>query len=445
MKIEIFNGNWTLNDVRNNPNKIFVFGDNNARIGKGGQAIIRDLPNVMGIRTKKGPSTKSAAYYKDSEFEQNSKNILEDILEIKKEAMDGMTIVFSNGGYGTGLSSLKNKAPKTFEYLCQQLKDHFNFNNETGKNWYKVPGYQEITSGTYISFDGDPDKKYFILKPTNNSYFKPEYLEDNLNTNFDLIKNGKKVAFSSNLKFESGQIIIFTFNGIKDYLVCSVIDSYDVELVRKDYQWYSFEGYDKSFSIAGPETLINYKYQTHFQFICTLDTSGKMVFKDDIFTDKKKTSSSEHKPTIKEEELRSLDNVQTIYVDEIKEDEVEVVEVNIEEIQKKQDNNTMSDKTVSNEELLEVLKRIEFKLDNKKKGFKNTFRKRTLEELLTKKFGEFFDLKKIDDTRYQLRVVGRFDSSTSNKSIDAYYYVLFNEGIFRNSIDVLLRSNIPMF
>ena len=160
---------------------------------------------------------------------------------------------------------------------------------------------------------------------------------------------------------------------------------------------------------------------------------------------KKKTSSSEHKPTIKEEELRSLDNVQTIYVDEIKEDEVEVVEVNIEEIQKKQDNNTMSDKTVSNEELLEVLKRIEFKLDNKKKGFKNTFRKRTLEELLTKKFGEFFDLKKIDDTRYQLRVVGRFDSSTSNKSIDAYYYVLFNEGIFRNSIDVLLRSNIPMF
>jgi hypothetical protein len=58
-------------------------------------------------------------------------------------------------------------------------------------------------------------------------------------------------------------IIIFTFNGIKDYLVCSVIDSYDVELVRKDYQWYSFEGYDKSFSIAGPETLINYKYQYH--------------------------------------------------------------------------------------------------------------------------------------------------------------------------------------
>ena len=64
MKIEIFKGDWTINDVKKNPNKLFIFGDNNARLGKGGQAIIRDLPNVMGIRTKKGPSRKAAAYYK---------------------------------------------------------------------------------------------------------------------------------------------------------------------------------------------------------------------------------------------------------------------------------------------------------------------------------------------------------------------------------------------
>lgn len=407
MKIEIFKGNWTLDDVRNNTNKIFVFGDNNARLGKSGQAIIRDLPNSMGIRTKKGPSNKAAAYYKDSEFDQNYKNILEDILSIKKEAIDGMTIVFSDGGYGTGLAHLKNKSPKTFEYLCRQLKEHFNFDNETGKMWYKVPGHNEITTGTYIDFDKVPH----IIKPTNNSYFKPEYLESKLNTNFDLIKNGKKVAFSSKLKFEAGQILILTFNGIKDYLVCRVIDSYDLELVMKDYQWYSFEGYDKSFSIAGPDT-INSKYQTHFQFICTLDTSGKMVFRDDLF--KKKVSSS--KPTIKEEKVKELENVHTIYTED------------------KKDNDKMSDKAVSNEELLEVLKRIESKLDSKKKRFKNPFRKKTLEELLVKKIGNFTDLKRIQETnKYQL------------KFLDIYYYINFNEGIFRNSIEVLIKSDKPMF
>jgi hypothetical protein len=414
MKIEIHKGNWKIEDVKNNSNKLYVFGDNNARMGKGGQAIIRDLPNVIGIRTKKGPSKKAAAYYKDSEFQQNSYNILEDILKIKKEAMDGMTIVFAEGGYGTGLSSLKIKAPKTFEYLCQQLKDHFNFNNETGKMWYKIPGYHEITSGTYINFDND--KKVDILKPTNNSYFKSDFLEKNFNTNFDLIKNVKKVSFSSRFKFKNDQIIIFIFNGVKDYLVCRVIDSYDIDLVMKDYQWYSFEGYDKSFSISGPETLINYKYQTHFQFICTLDTDGKMVFKDDILTTEKKNSSFEHKPTIKKEELEKQDNVKTIYIED-----------------KKQDNK-MSDKSVSNQELFEILKRIESRLDNKKKGFRNPFRKKTLEELLTKKLGIFSDLKNIDNTnKYQLMVS------------DTYYYILFNEGIFRNSVSILLKSDKPMF
>jgi len=431
MKIEIFKGDWTIDDVKNNPNKLFIFGDNNARLGKGGQAIIRDLPNVIGIRTKKGPSRKAAAYYKDSEFSQNSKNILEDILEIKKEAMDGMTIVFSEGGYGTGLADLKNRAPKTFEYLCQQLRDHFNFNNETGKTWHKVPGHQEITSGTYFDFDGKAGEK-FILKPTNNSFFKPEYLENNLNTNFDLIKNDKKVAFSSKLKFENGQILILTFNGIKDYLVCRVIDSYDIELVMKDYQWHSFEGYDKSFNISGPETLINYKYQTHFQFVCTLDQSGKMVFRDDIFTDKKKVSSSDHKPTIKEEDVKQLDNVHTIYIEDKEEN-------------KKQDNK-MSDKSVSNEELLEVLKRIESKLDKKTFNFKNPFKKKTLEQLLTKKFGNFFDLKDIGNDKYQLKVCTTDrDLFPNAPSLDVYYYVNFNKGIFWNSIDILIKSDKPMY
>ena len=46
MKVEIFPGFWTLEDVRNSKGKIFIYGDNDARFGKGGQSIIRDEPMV---------------------------------------------------------------------------------------------------------------------------------------------------------------------------------------------------------------------------------------------------------------------------------------------------------------------------------------------------------------------------------------------------------------
>ena len=73
--IEIFKGNWTTDYVRENPNKIFVYSDNTFKQGKVGQSIIRDLPNTVGLRIKKGPNTKSAAFYTDTEFLQNRKYI----------------------------------------------------------------------------------------------------------------------------------------------------------------------------------------------------------------------------------------------------------------------------------------------------------------------------------------------------------------------------------
>ena len=36
--IEIFNGNWKINDVKYQLNKIFIFGDNDLKIGKGGKS-----------------------------------------------------------------------------------------------------------------------------------------------------------------------------------------------------------------------------------------------------------------------------------------------------------------------------------------------------------------------------------------------------------------------
>ena len=131
--IEVFNGNWNYNIVKNNKDKIFVFGDNDLRIGKGGQAIIRDLKNTIGIRTKKEPNNYTNSFYSDNEYNDNIRKINEDIQKINEEIINGSIIIFSNGGYGTGLAKLNVKAPKTFKYLCDVLKNNFNYDNLTGQ------------------------------------------------------------------------------------------------------------------------------------------------------------------------------------------------------------------------------------------------------------------------------------------------------------------------
>lgn len=115
---------YSVQDVRNNPDKIFVFGDNSIRQGTGGQAQIRHEPNTVGIMTKKFPRNTPDAFLYDSEYAENIKRIDEDIENLKQKA-DGKTIVFPTDGIGTNLADIAHTAPKTMEYLINRLKSEF--------------------------------------------------------------------------------------------------------------------------------------------------------------------------------------------------------------------------------------------------------------------------------------------------------------------------------
>lgn len=307
MKIEIYNQDWNKEYVSSNPDKIFIFGDNNAGIGKGGQATIRGLENAVGIRTKKGPSKKVAAFYTDEEFADNKSKIDEDVLNIKKLSLLGKTIVFSKNGYGTGLASLKLKAPKTFDYLCESLKLNFGFDNEKGTKWSKIPGYDEISKGTYITMDKKSAFENGILQPNSNNFFRSELLEKNLNTLFQLIKSNKKIAFTQNKFYKNDSVLIFVIPGINEYLVVRVSSSYKLKDIDKK-TWSLFEGYSEKYVDTISEYFkSNDYYQTHFEFICSLDQSGRMIFRDDIFGgyDKPKVKIDKKKHSdIKEEEIK---------------------------------------------------------------------------------------------------------------------------------------------
>lgn len=273
--VEIFDGNWSFELVKNS-NKIWIFGDNDLRSGKGGQAVIRDLNNSIGIRTKKTPSTSIDAYYSDDEYDENCKKIFEDLLLIKSKLTEGNTIVFSKNGYGTGLALLSEKAPKTFLFLCDSLKSLFEFDNIKGSKFLKLPSFSEIEGGQYVKYIKQNED---ILIPINNSLFLDHILKSGITNYHDSIKIGKKVAFTSKTTYKKDQILLFSFYGFKDYIVVRVLEnSYDITDTEI---WSKIEGFKYDFLTMGH--LSEYK-QTLFSYVCQLSDSGQITFRDDFFS-----------------------------------------------------------------------------------------------------------------------------------------------------------------
>lgn len=109
----------TREDVRSNPEIIYLFGDNLEKKGRGGQAKeMRGLPNTIGIPTKKSPTMDDAAFFTDDEFTANKAAIDEAFASIPK----GVQVVIPSAGLGTGYAQLKERAPKTAKYLENKIQ-----------------------------------------------------------------------------------------------------------------------------------------------------------------------------------------------------------------------------------------------------------------------------------------------------------------------------------
>jgi hypothetical protein len=111
--------------VREHRDRIFLYGDNLARQGFGGQAAaMRGEPNVVGIPTKKLPSNSKNAFFTDAEFEQNKAAIDQafERLTLVSTSREQVIVIPANG-LGTGRAQLENRAPLTFAYLQKRLGD----------------------------------------------------------------------------------------------------------------------------------------------------------------------------------------------------------------------------------------------------------------------------------------------------------------------------------
>jgi hypothetical protein len=100
--------------VRDHPDVLFMFGDNMAGRGFGGQAkAMRGEPNAVGVPTKWKPSWSEDAYFKqeDAANELVKGAILKAFMRVQQHLRDGGDVVIPTDGIGTGRADLINRAP----------------------------------------------------------------------------------------------------------------------------------------------------------------------------------------------------------------------------------------------------------------------------------------------------------------------------------------------
>lgn len=106
-------------DLQANPNVLYVFGDNEARVGLGGQAgEMRGEPNAIGVATLRAPG----AYFNERDTDRQCTIIDRDLEPVRKALKEGKTVIWPMDSIGTGIADLKARAPATFEFIRMQLR-----------------------------------------------------------------------------------------------------------------------------------------------------------------------------------------------------------------------------------------------------------------------------------------------------------------------------------
>ena len=111
---------YTPLDLWNNPNAIFVFGDNEAKEGYGGQAAVcRGEPNGFGIPTMVAPGVP----YTDDDLDRVLPIIRAKSVELAVMLNEGKVVVWPADGIGTGIANLQENAPSILRKIHQMFED----------------------------------------------------------------------------------------------------------------------------------------------------------------------------------------------------------------------------------------------------------------------------------------------------------------------------------
>lgn len=114
---------YSREEIRANPRALYVFGDNFAERGLGGQAAdARGEPNAVGIATKRAPSLVESAFLTDADLPRLQDHVAPALHRLREHlAAGGTVVVMPADGIGTGLARMPDRAPACWRWLCDQL------------------------------------------------------------------------------------------------------------------------------------------------------------------------------------------------------------------------------------------------------------------------------------------------------------------------------------
>jgi hypothetical protein len=114
---------YTREDIQANRNRLYVFGDNFAESGRGGQArACRGEPNTIGIPTKRAPFWSPEDFLCDNDIPEWLERVKIPFATVQTALRDGIEVAIPADGLGTGLAHLPSKAPRIFSMLQAQIR-----------------------------------------------------------------------------------------------------------------------------------------------------------------------------------------------------------------------------------------------------------------------------------------------------------------------------------
>jgi hypothetical protein len=118
----IFQDRLTPGDLSSRPDWLFLFGDNERRLGRGGQAAVcRGHANAVGIATKRTPERSDDACWTDADYDRVIAIIDRNLAPAFDHVRQGGTVVCPAFGLGTGRAELPSRAPRVFAYLRERI------------------------------------------------------------------------------------------------------------------------------------------------------------------------------------------------------------------------------------------------------------------------------------------------------------------------------------
>lgn len=106
-------------DLQANPRVRYIFGDNEARVGLGGQAReMRGERNAIGVATLAAPGR----FWSEEDSARQIAVVRADFKPALEAIAFGETVVYPTDGIGTGLARLQECSPSTFAVI-REIED----------------------------------------------------------------------------------------------------------------------------------------------------------------------------------------------------------------------------------------------------------------------------------------------------------------------------------